>query len=228
MDNRTSRLITAFNRIDAILRERTDAHDGQGDFSNTLQRFNEVRYFSRSDYWFLMAVGRLRNVIVHEYNDHDFEYAIPTAQTVERLERIVRKLEAPEKLEQRFAQGRVTALTPDQSLDQVLKLVNEKAYSQFPVIREDSIAGLLTENGIARWLSAAVADLSLVDFADITVANILQHEEPRENMRIVSRYTLLDDVRRLFQDSNELEAVVVTQSGVVTEAPLGIVTRADL
>lgn len=96
------------------------------------------------------------------------------------------------------------------------------------MIQEDSIAGLLTENGIARWLSAAVADLSLVDFADITVANILQHEEPRENMRIVSRYTLLDDVSRLFQESNELEAVVVTQSGVETEAPLGIVTRADL
>lgn len=228
MHNRTSRLLDAFNRLDKILRERISMPLGQGDFLTALENFQEIYGLGMGDFRFAKKMANFRNAILHEYEHPIRDLAIPREETVQRLEAIVRRLDSPERLEQRFAQGNVTVVSPEQTLDQVLGLVQEKAYSQFPVIDAGRITGLLTENGITRWLASAVGQESLVEFADISVATILQHEEPRENMRLLSRIALLDDVRYIFRESQELEAVVVTQSGEANEAPLGIVTRADL
>ncbi len=234
MSNRTEEadalncFLTAFNRIDASIRSRTGLEIGKGDFCFVLHAFNRSVSFSHSDFRFLLSIAELRNVIVHETKDSSYDLAIPTKKVVEHLERIARELEAPEKLEARFATGSVTCLLPTQTLSELMKMIRKHEFSQFPVIENDRIAGLLTENGISRWLAASVCEESMVEFNDATVADVIGHEEPRENMLLRSRFSYLDDVRKTFSNNVRLEAVVVTQSGQENEAPLGIVTRYDL
>lgn len=222
----TSRFIVAFNRIDELMRKRCQMDIGKHDFAAVLSEFEKRTYFTERD--FLLLANRLRNVIVHEKRDPVEELATPALRVVERMERISNELKAPEKVEKRFVNEHVATVRSDQSLKDVLKMIVDHGFSQFPVISQGSIVGLLTENGITRWLSAEVLKESIIDFADITVAMVLDHEEKRENMILVGRLRELNEVRLKFAGNSLLEAAIITQSGKPDQVPLGILTRWDL
>jgi predicted transcriptional regulator len=167
-------------------------------------------------------------VIVHDKRDPVEELATPALRVVERMERISKELEAPEKVERRFVKDEVATVSFDQTLKGVLKMISENQFSQFPVIHEGKIVALLTENGITRWLSSAVAMESMIEFADVTVATVLGHEEKRENMILISRLRELNEVRLQFSKNSFLEAAIITQAGKPDQNPLGIITRWDL
>jgi predicted transcriptional regulator len=115
------------------------------------------------------------------------------------------------------------------TLARVLKVINERDYSQFPVYKGDEFRGLLTENGITRWLAHHVVDtLSLVELDDIYIEDVLRSEEERKNYQFVPRSMLVDDVSASFASEASLEAVLITSNGKHTEKLLGIVTRWDI
>jgi CBS domain-containing protein len=222
----TARFLTAFNRIDAAMRKATGlSEDLATPFSTVARRFRESIHFPNVD--LLVAATDLRNVIVHKNLDPSVEVAIPAEHIVSKLERIAGELESPERVEARIAPDKLATVTADDSLKDVLHLIREKKYSQFPVIEDGKIIGLLTENGIARWLSAEVAKESLIEFSDATVSKILKHEEERPNMALVGRYALIGQVRMQFSQNALLEAVIITQAGKADQQPLGILTRWD-
>ena len=222
----TNRFLAAFNRIDELMRKRCQIPLGKGEFSAVLSEFEKRTYFTDRD--FLLLANRLRNVIVHDKRDPVEELATPALRVVERMERISKELEAPEKVERRFVKDEVATVSFDQTLKEVLKMISENQFSQFPVIHEGKIVALLTENGITRWLSSAVAMESMIEFADVTVATVLGHEEKRENMILISRLRELNEVRLQFSKNSFLEAAIITQAGKPDQNPLGIITRWDL
>jgi predicted transcriptional regulator len=221
----TDRFLAAFNRIDAAMRKMTGVDNKTTSFVAVANKFSQSYVFPHQD--FIRVVAELRNVLVHEKKDAVEELAIPAEHIVSKLERIAGELEAPERVETRIALEKVSTVTADDSLKHVLILIKEKQFSQFPVIQDGKIIGLLTENGIARWLSAEVASESLIEFADATVAKVLAHEEERPNMALVSRYAYVGQVRMQFSQNALLEAVIITQAGKADQTPLGILTRWD-
>ena len=222
----TNRFLAAFNRIDELMRKRCKMPIEKHDFSAVLSEFEKRTYFTERD--FLQLASRLRNVIVHDKKDPVVELATPVLNVVERIERIAKELESPEKVEKRFVTDKVVTVTSDQTLKEVLKMVSEKQFSQFPVIQEGKIVGLLTENGITRWLSSAVSTESLIEFAEFTAAMILEHEEKRANMILIGRLRELNEIRLQFSKNPFLEAAIITQAGKPDQTPIGIITRWDL
>ena len=115
------------------------------------------------------------------------------------------------------------------TLAQVLKTITQREYSQFPVYDGNQFLGLLTENGITRWLAQHVStELSLVELDEVRVSQVLQNEEKRVNYYFVARDMRLDDVRGLFASHELLEAVLITANGKESEKLLGIATRWDI
>jgi hypothetical protein len=97
------------------------------------------------------------------------------------------------------------------------------------VYEDNRFHGLLTENGITRWLARHVATkLSLVELEEELVAQVLQNEEERKNYCFVAPNMRVDDVCSLFASNSLLEAVLITASGKESEALQGIVTRWDI
>jgi predicted transcriptional regulator len=113
----------------------------------------------------------------------------------------------------------------DDSLASVLQLVAKCEYSQFPVYQAGKFKGLVTGNGITRWLAQYSLSESLIDFSDISVGEVLSKEEVRENCIFVKRSALVDDVYAEFTRKPMLEAAIITQHGKEDETPKGIVTR---
>lgn len=238
------RFLNAFNRIDAHLRSEVSAGKERG-FVSVLSEF-ERRHRGWRPGKDLRALNDLRNVLVHErYAPHAY-LAVPTEQVVERIESIRDGLLSPRRVIPAFA-GDIFSLRPTDSIEFTLTAVRDHDFSQFPVYDGDpgagSFRGLLTENGLTRWLAQHVSqEASIVDLEDHTVAEALAIEEAPSvapdgdratggawaNVGFVNRNLPVDDACARFADEPLLEALLVTHHGRATETPLGIVTRWDV
>lgn len=220
------RFQAAYNTIDRSLRKLLNAESTQSFVSLVRSYENVCRLGSDGD--FLRMVADLRNVLIHQKTKPHLQLAIPTRPIVERLETICQKLVDPMRVLPRFKK-RVETIEPSVSLGAVLRAVAEKDYSQFPVYETDRFLGLLTENGITRWLAHHVAkELSLVDLDEVPVTQVLSEEEKRPNWLFVSRDRTIDEVKAFFREKELLEAILITHNGKSTEQPMGIITRWDI
>jgi len=127
----------------------------------------------------LIVYSDLRNVLVHE-RIKPFSYiANPSTETVESIEKISDYLLDPPRVIPRF-QKTVELVDFEDSVSSILSKINRLGYSQFPVYEKERLRGLLTENGITRWLSKHTTEqLTLVDFDEVSVTDLFAEEEKR-------------------------------------------------
>lgn len=220
------RFQVAFNQIDAAMRKATGRNRDDG-FVTVLRDF-EKKGSLGSDGDFLRSVADLRNVIIHNKTLPHIEMAVPTEPVVQRLERLNEKIQCPPKIYPMFRTN-VVCIAPEDSLVHVMRLVVDMKFSQFPVMEGTRFAGLLTENGITRWLARKIVDtLSLVDFEDAKVRDLVSLEEHRANSLFVSKNMTLTEAREKFRENRFLEAILITHSGQNGEKLLGLMTRWDM
>ena len=224
--DRIERFIAAQNAIEHYLRETLN-EPNRTSYTSML-----YEYARRNPSWrareTLRRFAQLRNVVVHE-KTRAYEYlSIPVPAVVEEIERIRDRLLNPERVYPQFKR-KVLTIQLSTPLSDLLKLISEHGYSQYPVYEGRKFRGLLTENGITRWLADHIVEtMSLVELADEKVEAVLLNEEARENYEFVSRHELLDEVVRKFSHNIFLEAVLITQTGRKDQRLLGMITRWDI
>ena len=215
-----------FNRIHGELRKGTDRPDG-----GFIAVLNE--YGNKRKWWphktELARIADLRNIIVHD-KFKPYEYiAVPTDTVIARLEHIEKSSVSPRTACSEFRRAEVIRVKLNETVDDVLKKVYHLDFSQFPVYDGERFVGLLTENGITRWLADYAQNHdSILLFTDATVQNVLEKEERRSNFKFVPRTMTIDEVIYAFKNRQDLEAVLVTANGQEHEKLLGIGTRWDI
>jgi predicted transcriptional regulator len=215
-----------FNAVDHFLRAALGAPK-QHSFPSLVRAYRE-KHRGWRDADLLESIADIRNAIVHGKTQPYGYPAVPAPGLCTRLAECRKQLTDPVRAIQVF-ERRVESLSSDDTLAKVLRRVAERDYSQFPVYSAGRFRGLLTENGMTRWLAAHISsELSLIEFDDVRVKDVLAREEHRPNCSFVPRDARADDVRALFAESQLLEAVLITQTGKDSEALLGIATRWDI
>ncbi|MCG8602944.1 MAG: CBS domain-containing protein [Verrucomicrobiales bacterium] len=208
------------------MRKQTGSGRGKT-FTDSLKAYESSHRFGEAGDFLRMVAG-LRNVIIHEKVKPHLQLAIPTETVVTRLELLAEEITNPPRVFPVF-QTKVERIQMKDSLREVLALVEKRDYSQFPVYREDRFQGLLTENGITRWLASQVTNtLSLVDFEEATIQQIIKQDDNRRNYRFVDRDCTISRAEQIFRDHELLEAIFITQNSKKSESLLGIITRWDI
>ena len=115
-----------------------------------------------------------------------------------------------------------------------MRLLRDLDFSQFPIYdTQNSFVGLLTENGITRWLANKVVHGG-EEAVNLTepVSNALKAQknldQQSNNYLFVSQDMLVGQAIRIFSSKPSLEAMLITQTGAKTEKPQGIITRYDI
>jgi predicted transcriptional regulator len=220
------RFMSAFNEMDDWMRKSTKLGRDMG-FTAVLQEFERKSPLG-PDGDFLRSAADLRNVLVHRRTLPFLEMATPTDRVVAQLEMIRDRMLHPPKVYPKY-QKSVIVVGPDDSLEQVMRMVSRLEFSQFPVMEGGKFTGLLTENGITRWLAQKIANsISLVDFADAKVCDLVVNEERRENFLFIPRSMSIAEVREKFRGCGLLEAALITENGRRGEKLLGLINRWDL
>jgi predicted transcriptional regulator len=225
------RFVNAYNRIDRHLRGALDIKRTEATFVQLLYRYRDHRrgwpYVEE-----LRTFADLRNVVVHERYAVDDYLSIPSERVVQRIEMISEALINPKRVVPDYQRAVVT-LSPTNSIATALNQVRDNDFSQFPVYDgvpgTGSFLGLLTENGLTRWLSQHVDEqATILDLDDHVVAEALAAEEARDNVAFVDRGLPVDEAVGRFRSSPSLEALLITQSGEEDERLLGIITQWDV
>jgi predicted transcriptional regulator len=177
----------------------------------------------------LKEYADLRNAIVHERIDGE-PIAEPHDKVVARLEKISELLSNPPRVESAFL-GQVSICEPADRVRDVAHKMLLGDFSQLPVYLNQELIGLLTAETLARWLATRFETHGGI-LEDEPVEAVLPYTEDPENHAMISRTSTVFDVIKCFDlfahKGKSLDAIVVTQSGSRTEAPLGIITIFDL
>lgn len=228
--DRVERFLAAFNAVDRLLRERTGIEDHGVPFRTVLRRFARDHRASKladrlDDY------AELRNVLVHETLVPNGWLAVPTESVVRRFEAIRDALAGGRRADEAFRR-RVATVAPDLPLRDALAQAHATGFSQFPVVAEGRVTGLLTDRGLARWLAARAAApgaLALSEaVADARVADVLGADADRRTWALAARDETAERVLARFVGAPELEAVLVTEHGKADQGLLGIATHQDV
>jgi len=220
------RFISAFNAVDFHLQTVLGAEE-RSSFRGLVDL-----YAKRHRWWkdaeTLRVCASLRNVIVHDKVE-PYEYpCVPTPRTVEALEAIRDRLLNPQRVDPRFRRPVVTVDAAD-TLAHVLKLVHERDITHFPVYAGTTFSGLLSQNGITRYLAHhAAKGEGPLDFNAVEVRLVLAREESRPNFFFAARDEPVPKIAFAFHENTFLEAVLITAHGARHEKLLGIATRADV
>lgn len=223
------RFEAAFNRIHHKMRELATGSSDHLSYSDALYSCRKLHNVVRCHYDLLKQFGHLRNSLVHHKYDKDDYIAYPHENTVKKIESICELLMEP-PLALSIASQPVICFAPETPIKEVLKELELKGYSQFPIYEGKEFIGLLTEGGIAKWLSLNLTGNYLY-LEGVTAKDILSYEK-NHNVSFLGRESTIYDLEDVFEisfDRNEkLEAVIITQTGSKSQKPIAIVTSWDL
>jgi predicted transcriptional regulator len=215
-----------YNKVDHFLRKSS----GSDETVPFMQLVNE--YSRRNPAWrdaeILKTIAKVRNVITHGKTAPYRYVAIPAPDLMEDINACHGRLTKPVLAFTKFHR-KVKSVFIQDNLAQVLKIIKEKDYSQFPVYGAKGFCGLLTENGITRWLAHHVAtQISLVELEEVLIEWVIEKEESQGNHQFARRDMRVDDIVLRFASHDLLEAVLITATGKQSEPLLGIATRWDI
>lgn len=172
----------------------------------------------------------LRNAIVHKSTQGTYAIAEPHDSIVEEIEKVEQELINPPKVIPTF-QTKVETFKHNNSIADVLKIIRERDYTQFPVYQEEEFIGLLTENGITKWLARNIEE-DIISLQETNLVDILEFEEEVDNYIFIGKEMNVYEAEEIFKnfphDRERLDALLITHSGKNTQSLLGIITTWDI
>ena len=221
--DRITRFRVSFNSVEHAIKKRVG--EGRAKLFELIQSLKiahpEWKYGDD-----LRVLANLRNEIAHA-DGTDALRAVPTERAIEELGRIRRSIDWLDTIGQRFCR-KVECVSTDTTLREVLRLIRQRDYSQFPVLTGPRVIGLLTENGITRWLAENAGDLCTADHFDkVRAGALLKGDENRAAYEIVPVSLTVEAAVQKMGASPALEALLIRDAR--SEPRLrGIVTRWDI
>jgi predicted transcriptional regulator len=203
--------LARFNRIDAELRRKLKLPRAKT-FKQVVDTFEQA-HPGAVDTDLLRTLAAIRNALVHESLSQSDFCVIPTRTILQRLDHLHDQLVAPLRVIPTFRRT-VETIAAHDTLLTVLQLIARRDYSQFPVYKTHRFIGLLTENGITRWLATGISRKSMSDLDIVTVSQLLTQEESGDTCAFIAAAEEVRTVRAMFANQPLLEAVLITDNGL--------------
>ncbi len=220
--SRIERFVAAYNAID----------DGLSHILGVPQTFRSSvdAYAKRNPWWgdaeSLRVFAAMRNFLVHEKTSA-FDYpCVPSEGAVREIEAIRERFLKPVTIGGQFTRE-VLVLGPRDELRAALELIAKHGISRFPIYEGNRFFGLLTENGIARYVATTVTQNRVFN-PDTVIESILPRETKRKNHRFAGPQIPISQAAYWFSQNTFLEAILISSDGAESRNLRGIVTRGDV
>ncbi|WP_112180579.1 MULTISPECIES: CBS domain-containing protein [Paraliobacillus] len=225
----SERFIIAFNKIEAFFDKAINEKRHLSFYRSVqlLKRSNAIVDRYQDD---LLEYAELRNAIIHERTDTNYAIAEPHDDVVERMEKIKEKLTAPELVIPRFFKE-MRQIQAEATLNDVLQVIRETDYSQFPVYRDKEFIGLLTDKGITHWL-ARHAKGNADHLFQTAAYEVIKDDDRAHNYKFISKSMSIYQAEHYFleqiKETKQLDALLITENGKLEETLIGMITSKDL
>lgn len=231
--NNTEKFIAAFNNLQAAVAEKvgqpkTTSFKRMIDFAEKNNDKVIIHYKKRLNFY-----REFRNLLVHN-NVKGQNVASPAEALIDEVKEVTDKIAHPKKVRDLFKNDDdVISFDINNSLTDVLKIVDEKKYSQFPVFKEGNLEGIISANGITNFL-AKVVDKDVISISETTIADVIQSDEQKDSFEVISQNKSIYDIESIFSkriaEGRTSYVLLITSDGLQKPRQkfIGIITPWDL
>jgi CBS domain-containing protein len=228
------RLLQLYNQLDAFMRQEFDV-DRYADHSSLLAEGAKANRVIAHHLQELRAVAQLRNSLVHNPMPMLGDpIAVPQPQLVERYADIIRAIQQPvTAMSVAVPVQQLYTATLATELGEVIQTMDKNTYTHVPIIEDGQLIGIFSENTLLSYLAESgdaiiTKDMKLSEFKSFLPLDAHHGEK----FCFVSRKASLSEVYQLFNKAikvrQRIGLVFITQSGLASQKPLGIITAWDL
>lgn len=231
----SEQFIYIYNELDSFMRKELKARDEvEHGFLLSEMVKNGNKMFEIHGYE-LRLFARLRNAIIHNpYRKTAHPIAEPHEEIVEQYERIKNEvINPPKALSIAVPGASIFVASLDSKVQDILQVMIDKSYTHIPVIEDNKMIGIFSENTLFCYL---VDNKDCILTSDITVRDFKEYiplnKHMSEYFEFISRNTTLSDVEEIFskglKDTKRIGVVYITEHGRQDEKLLGMITVWDL
>lgn len=232
-ENTEQDIIHLYNEVDAFLRQqyKQDRYAAHTFLIQELATSNRIinRYQQE-----MRAIAQLRNSLVHNPFPNAQPIATPNPRIVERYAEIRDALITPHKaLSIAIPASQIFSATLQSNFAEVLRLMDKNTYTHVPIIEDDKMIGIFSENTLLSYFAESgetivTDDMTIADFAEFLP--LKSHRS--ECFKFLHAKASLGEVFDLFNKAivqhKRVGMVFITEHGKETEKPLGMITAWDL
>ena len=217
--------IQKYNELDDWLRKQAGANR-EVPFSQAVSIVAQKNRAVKPSEYFLKSIGNLRNAIIHDTKFGKRIIATPDQSVVKEFNDVCSRIFAPKKAID-ISTRNIETFPLDINLSCVLPKMSSNDYSQLVVEKEDGSFGMITREGISRWVAKNMDD-DVVSLKDVKLENIYQLEDNNSWEFISTKHSIYDAAALFSQDTRRIQALIITENGRPKEKPLGILTFWDI
>ncbi|SDC31867.1 CBS domain-containing protein [Pelagirhabdus alkalitolerans] len=227
--SQSERFLVAFNKIEKYFDQ--EIQDSRYiPFHRAVQRLRKSNAVVDRYHNDLLEYSELRNAIVHERTEMNYVIAEPHEKVVQSIEGIANELTAPKLVIPAFSKTLKTVQL-DLTVKDILAIIRETEFTQFPVYRSKQFIGLLTDKQILHWLAQNING-DCEGLLATSLHDVMKSLEERANYRFISKSTTVYEAEDCFMKSirkhERLDALLITDEGKSNQRLLGLISPNDL
>lgn len=235
INSQAEEFVRIYNDLDRYLRRKYNL-DNCKNYSDVINLASKKDKYVNKQKDHLKAFGNLRNAIVHNLtSEYGEAIAEPHPRVNALFEQMKNDIMNPPKALHILAipADSVYKVNLDEYVLEVMRHMNKNTYTHVPVIKDDIVIGVFSENTVFSYMvknEAAIIEATtpIAEFSDFIPLD--QHES--ECFAFVAKNTSVIDIEELFSQSlisgKRLSVIFITHSGRPTEKILGIITAWDV
>ena len=229
MENRIDRFLDTYRKLEQYIRVTYDLNRNESPLGFLIRRpeFRSVR--DELDY-----CREVRNLLSHAPKVNDQFGVEPSNELISLLEKTIMKVQDPPKaMSIAIPKAQIYSRKLSDCVLPAMREMNSKVYTHIPILEDDVVCGVFSENTLLSYLSneEIVCIDSDTHFSDLSDYLPLE-KHAAESFRFVSKTAFLTDISTLFEDAlsqnDRIGMIFVTNSGKPNEKLLGIITVWDV
>ncbi len=222
------RFISAYNQIDQGLR-------AQLGLSKSISYTESIRKAARTNAVVkkyedqLIDYGRLRNAIVHSYNE-DMIIAEPHPNVVDEYEKLASIICTPPLAVNTVCNKNIKTVAHDTLLGDVMENIYKSGNSNWPVYKDGMLIGVANSRKIIKELGKKLYEKQDINeyVRNTKIEDAINNFGEDNYYTIANKNITLDKILNLFSENRKLSLIVITETGSLLEQPIGVVAIADI
>ena len=223
-----NRFISAYNQIDQSIRTQYDLSKSIS-YTEAIRKCARMNAFVKKYEDKLIDYGRLRNAIVHSYNE-DLVIAEPHPDVVEEYEKIAKTICTPPLAVDTVINRNVKTISYDTSVADVIEGIYKSGNSNWPVYKDGMLIGVANSRKLIKEIGKKIYEKrDLDEYVNNTIIGDAINEFGQDTYyTIANKNVTLDKILNLFSENRKLSLIIITETGSLLEQPIGIIAIGDI
>ena len=222
------RFISCYNQIDQSLRAQYDLSKSSS-YTEVIRRASRMNAFVKKYEDQLIDYGRLRNAIVHSFNE-SMVIAEPHTDVVEEYERLAKVICTPPLAVDTVCNKDIHTITYDVPLNIVIQNIYKTGISNWPVYKDGMLIGVANSRKLIKEIGKKIYEKKDINeyLENTKIEDAISNIGEDNYYTIANQNVTLDKILQLFSENRKLSLIVITETGSLLEQPIGVVAIADI